>query len=470
MNQKKINLTIISVILISSLNFVSNSKNNLGFSYHYSKIENESNLNYKHPHTSTLSSKIHINNNWTAAKAAGICTGNGTYSDPYVIKNFFIDAENMDNCIKIENSNAAFRIENCILINSRLEFVYNTGYASIYLLNCQNGVLTNNTCTNSYIGIYLSRDCSNISIVNNNCTSNIQTGFTVGIFLNGCSNNNLIGNECYGSDDGIYIIGRSNNVINNICSDNSNGIECMGCQNTIVGNDCSFNRNIGIFISSGYNPNDYNIISGNNCSYTRTGIYLGGRDTSVENWEISYNFCIWNSHGIEIWNTNNSKILNNQIVNSIVNGIVLDRCNSITIVGNSVNIIGPYAICLNRHSTRNIIFFNCFDSPFCGYDNGSNNRWDIGIWGNFWSNYEGLDGNGDGVGDVPYNIFGSARSQDKYPLMKCDLASEPPLENSFDIIISIASIIGGNAILLGLLITNRKDLKKVRNRHYNRKK
>ncbi|MFX0142160.1 MAG: hypothetical protein ACFFDN_51455 [Candidatus Hodarchaeota archaeon] len=50
-----------------------------------------------------VSGKIHIDNNWTAAKSAGICTGNGTYSEPYVIDDFIIDGGGSGSCILIEN-------------------------------------------------------------------------------------------------------------------------------------------------------------------------------------------------------------------------------------------------------------------------------------------------------------------------------------------------------------------------------
>ncbi|MFX1489388.1 MAG: hypothetical protein ACFFBI_09585, partial [Promethearchaeota archaeon] len=70
-------------------------------------------------HVSKIYGKIYINNNWSDAKAAGICTGSGNYSDPYVIEDLVIDAGGSGSCIWIVNSSAFFKIENCTLYNSR---------------------------------------------------------------------------------------------------------------------------------------------------------------------------------------------------------------------------------------------------------------------------------------------------------------------------------------------------------------
>ncbi len=39
---------------------------------------------------SKVSGRIHIDNNWTEAVDAGICTGNGSYYDPYIIEDWVI--------------------------------------------------------------------------------------------------------------------------------------------------------------------------------------------------------------------------------------------------------------------------------------------------------------------------------------------------------------------------------------------
>ena len=63
--------------------------------YHEVKVVNGEVINLENVNVklSEVSGKIHIDNNWTDAKDAGICTGNGTYSEPYVIEDLVIDSE-----------------------------------------------------------------------------------------------------------------------------------------------------------------------------------------------------------------------------------------------------------------------------------------------------------------------------------------------------------------------------------------
>jgi nitrous oxidase accessory protein NosD len=51
-------------------------------------------------------------------------------------------------------------------------------------------------------------------------------------------------------------------------------------------------------------------------------------------------------------------------------------------------------------------------------DNSAGNQYDDGSEGNYWSDYKGKDADGDGIGDIPYMIYGTAGEQDDYPLMK----------------------------------------------------
>ena len=53
------------------------------------------------------------------------------------------------------------------------------------------------------------------------------------------------------------------------------------------------------------------------------------------------------------------------------------------------------------------------------------NFWDDGSEGNYWDDYDGSDANGDGIGDIPYNISGG-NNKDRYPLME-PLDDTPPV-------------------------------------------
>ncbi|GAH53751.1 unnamed protein product, partial [marine sediment metagenome] len=135
---------------------------------------------------SALSGKIHIDNNWTDAWSAGICTGNGTYSEPYVIEDLVIDAGGSGSCIFIENSMVYFKIENCTL--SRTESGPRWG-AGIRLSNVNNSQLIGNNCSSNSVAIYLF--CNNY---NNTITGNIVNNNGGGIYLSESYYNTISGN------------------------------------------------------------------------------------------------------------------------------------------------------------------------------------------------------------------------------------------------------------------------------------
>lgn len=71
-------------------------------------------------------------------------------------------------------------------------------------------------------------------------------------------------------------------------------------------------------------------------------------------------------------------------------------------------------------SHHNLVYLNHFyynGLPNQAFDNGTSNEWDNGSIGNYWSDYEGSDINGDGIGDDPYcYIEGDSNSQDNFPI------------------------------------------------------
>lgn len=95
-------------------------------------------------------------------------------------------------------------------------------------------------------------------------------------------------------------------------------------------------------------------------------------------------------------------------------GLILMHVNNVTI--RNISIKGYcYAACLFRSSSNNKVYRNNFLSPWLQISGFSNNTWDNGYEGNYWSNYNGSDLNGDGIGDLPYII--DENNQDNYPLI-----------------------------------------------------
>jgi parallel beta-helix repeat protein len=380
---------------------------------------------------SVVSGKIHIDNNWTAAKAAGICTGGGTYSNPYIIRNLEIDGEGWEYCIWIENSNVYFKIEKCSLFNS-LSILY----GGIRLSNVNNSQIIDNNCYNNNIGIVIIGGHNNIisgNTLNNNTTGISSYGNYHNVFSENTIHNNEVGIYMYneiGINTGFNIISR------NTLSDNEGyGIYLRDSHNDEISENIISENYFAIHLRDSHN----NDILGNTANYNNwTGVLL--RDSWSN--EISENdLCYNKGFGISLFD---SGCYNNTISENIVNNNEVD------------------GIRMSLRSNNNSIYLNCIsNNTRNGYDVGSNNQWDNGVKGNYWSNYTGTDTDSDGIGDIPHNITGSAGSQDKFPLMKCPLS--PPQEGGripLELIILISIISGGAVIGVATLLLIRRKRKR----------
>jgi parallel beta-helix repeat protein len=239
----KISILLVFSVLTSGILIVDLEKNE-GFSDSRS-YNNYNNLENAYLKSLTISDKIHINGSagWVAFRSAGYCTGEGTQIDPYIIENLEIDAKWLDSGIFIENSDAYFKIENCIVFNSG----HNEYDAGIKLKNIQNALVRKNDCQQNGIGIYL---------INSN-------------------NNAIIGNLVHHSLwEGIFLETSDNNVIslNTMHFNNYDGILLRYSNyNKIWGNTLSIQDNIAIQLHrSNYNAIAGNILQRNWCG----GIFL----------------------------------------------------------------------------------------------------------------------------------------------------------------------------------------------------
>jgi nitrous oxidase accessory protein NosD len=140
---------------------------------------------------------------------------------------------------------------------------------------------------------------------------------------------------------------------------------------------------------------------------------------------------------IQLTASSNIIIYNNSMLTDT--NICLDSSPSNQIVGNNITSYNTYCIQFDRSSSNNLVFGNSFYDAGLAVDinSGGNNTfylnnfvdnfknvqtygdnvWDNGSVGNFWSDYNGTDADGDGVGDIPYTVEYDDDLRDRYPLM-----------------------------------------------------
>ncbi|MFW9874838.1 MAG: nitrous oxide reductase family maturation protein NosD, partial [Candidatus Thorarchaeota archaeon] len=312
-------------------------------------------------HVSKIYGKIYINNNWSDAKAVGICTGSGNYSDPYVIEDLVIDAGGLGSCIWIVNSSAFFKIENCTLYNSRQATLPPWPMqAGIVLENASNGWITQNNISYNDLGILVEGE--NITISANIISKNI---WGIGVGWSSYISENNISKNMIGIIGGGGVISL-NNINNNII-----GIYKpeYSSYSTIIENTINNNEKAGILLETSFN----NIISKNEVSNNKLhGIWITMRTYW---WDpdpypfpgynlITENSIKNNSYGINLNYTTDNSIFNNTVNNNEVSGVELHISYSNTISYN--NLTGNYHGIKCNESRLNQINENMISNNYYG--------------------------------------------------------------------------------------------------------
>lgn len=361
-------LLILGIIFALSPIFI----NNLRFTARNRDISSSYNdeFEYDNLKISALSAPIYIDDNdpssnWSVALDIGICTGNGTYSEPYVIEDLIINGEGSGTGIHIMNSNVYFRIENCTIYN----FLHGIqlGYVS-------NGTLSNNNC--SFIDGYgiLVRNSNNNSIIENIASYN-----SWGIGLVFCDENIISENNVSHNGEGISLVGNNNEISNNICIENIEGIYLSSCYNNTVSYNAVINNSNGLRILGHYNNisenklnnngryglnieshpdmnmknSSYNLISGNNISDSRYGILLSGRNNSLsQNLMDKCGLILYDSSG----EYDNNYLLEDIVSHSIDTSNLVNG-NPIYYYKNEIN-LNP----VNYSDAGQLILINCKNS------------------------------------------------------------------------------------------------------------
>jgi parallel beta-helix repeat protein len=187
------------------------------------------------------------------------------------------------------------------------------------------------------------------------------------------------------------------------------GISLHGFSNDNIINGNTFSENSDTGISIPYNCGN-NVVSRNMVSGSYLGIYLYQTKSSNV---IAENTFTDNWIGIYLFRSANITISGNNVSGN-QGALTLISSTDITLSWNTIS--DNYGGLHLDNSNNNQIYHNNFvDNTKHHSSHGTVNTWDDGGGkGNYWSDYEGMDIDGDGVGDteIPH------RDVDSYPLME----------------------------------------------------
>ena len=244
------------------------------------------------------------------------------------------------------------------------------GNGSIHLTHSWNNLIRGNQLNVLYPGqIWLLSDSQNNSVINNTIIGNPEDASCTGIRINHSSNNLIISNTTQGFRVHMLVVYSDDMIIAN---------------NAISGNRGSDRETGGGVVM--YHSNNSTVINNSISDTIDSAIVLFG--ASSDN-RIQSNLIANSERGIEVYyHSNDNLVVNNQI-SSTGSGIVF------------------------RDTVGNLIYNNnLINNGRQAYDDGDN-EWSMNGQGNYWSDYSGVDGDGDGIGDSPYFI--ATKGVDFYP-------------------------------------------------------
>jgi len=351
---------------------------------------------------------------------------------------------------------------NVTVVGFTIDGVQNSG-AGIYIegLFCN---LTGNTLKNNYRGVYM-YDSGYNTLRGNNLTNNIYNfavwGRELLHFIHDVDSSNTVDGKpiyylvnrhdeevplgagfvgivnCFnitvknqvleGNEEGVLLAySRCCNILNVTATNNVRSVFLVASNNNVINeNRISRNKDRGICL---HNSRD-NTFNGNIISdEVWYGILLSG---SSDNNRLSRNILTNCSTGIYFLRSCNNLLNGNSIVESRYSGIQLESANNNIMTRNMLVHSQKFGVWLFG-SYDNVIYHNNFiNNTIQAHSLDYMPRWNIwdnGREGSYWSDYNGTDTNGDGIGDNPYII--DSGNIDNYPLMgQWDTTSPTTIHN-----------------------------------------
>ena len=268
-------------------------------------------------------------------------------------------------------------------------------------------------------------------------------------------------------------------IINNNIVNNAEGIRPQRNNLLIAENNITKN-NGGI---TGYNTENV-VVTRNNISENTYGINIG----ICRNIIVSENQISCNTGGLNLYYYGPHLVYGNNITNNSWGIRFAEGCGNATVYRNNITQNEVGVVLLNFPNAGDVVVSGVGNTVFdnllinntkqvsqeessYNYPDTTRMGTDIVLWnnsttGNYWSDYNGTDANGDGIGDTPYII--DEKNQDNYPLiLPHETAPTPspeptttlkPFPEPFSTTIIIASVITVTVVGAGLLIylTKRK--------------